>query len=666
MTAAVRSGERAPMSATERGAVGARLSAAEPSRDAVSGRVRIVRPNRDGGDASGAAGGRTRNTALQAWLEQLGTTSSNLRAADVFDVPADTVSPVRRAAWPASAGAEDAAAAALARRVVEAGRCLGAVPRSAPDVRLLAAPLASAGLPRAALVARFAANDASPRDDLTALVNAVAALRRLHGSEAAAAPQQATPAAASRAPVAPAPAKRDDAAYRETLELVVAALEHREVAAASAAVVNRLAASLRANRVCLGMWNGGAIELLAVSGSAGFDSSTALSIAVCDAMQEALSQRATLVLPNDPNAAPREDSAQRVLLRLSGGHAVCTVPFPDGASLVGAVTLEWAEAGAGDAPKRARCEAMLALVGPVLSALQRAQLGLLRRAREAAATALKRAFGPRRPVLKLALVVGIAVLALASSVSAVHRVTGNAVLRGSLQRLVTAPVDGFIATSPVRPGDVVAEGAVLATLDDHALSLEVAKWQAEYDQTLNEYREALSLLDSTKVTTLRASLDRSLAELALAEDNLARSVVRAPIAGFVVSGDLSQSLGAPIERGATLFELAPLDDYHVNVRVPEDDVGLLAPGQTGRLVLEALPGESLAIVVERVTPVSEVVDGRNVFEVEARLADSRDVLRPGMQGAAKFDVGEARLIWLWTHDIFDWLRLKLWALGLGG
>jgi multidrug resistance efflux pump len=218
----------------------------------------------------------------------------------------------------------------------------------------------------------------------------------------------------------------------------------------------------------------------------------------------------------------------------------------------------------------------------------------------------------------------------------------------------------------VRPGDVVAEGAVLATLDDHALSLEVAKWQAEYDQTLNESREALSLLDSTKVTTLRASLDRSLAELALAEDNLARSVVRAPIAGFVVSGDLSQSLGAPIERGATLFELAPLDDYHVSVRVPEDEVGLLEPGQSGRLVLEALPGESLAIVVERVTPVSEVVDGRNVFEVEARLANSRDVIRPGMQGAAKFDVGEARLIWLWTHDIFDWLRLKLWALGLGG
>ena len=453
---------------------------------------------------------------------------------------------------------------------------------------------------------------------------------------------------------------------RETLDLLAAALEHRELAAAAAAVVNRLAASLRANRVCLGMWNGDSIELLAVSGSAVFDAATGLSTAVRDAMQEALRQRATLALPEDRAAALREDAAQRVLLRLSGGGAVCTVPFPDGESLVGAVTLEWTEPEAVDAAMRTRCEAMLALVGPVLSALQRAGLGLFRRSRDAVGASLRRALGPRRPVLKLTLLTGIVLLAVGSSVSAVHRVAGNAVLRGSVQRLVLAPVDGFIATASARPGDVVAEGAVLATLDDQALSLEVAKWQAEYDQTLNGYREALSLLDSSKVTTLRASLDRAAAELELAEDNLARSAIRAPLAGIVVSGDLSQSLGAPVERGTTLFELAPLDGYHVRVRVQEDEVGLVAPGQRGRLVLEALPGERLDVVVDRVTPVSEVVDGSNVFEVEARLLESRDVLRPGMQGAAKFDVGEARLVWLWTHEIVDWLRLELWALGLTG
>jgi multidrug resistance efflux pump len=242
-------------------------------------------------------------------------------------------------------------------------------------------------------------------------------------------------------------------------------------------------------------------------------------------------------------------------------------------------------------------------------------------------------------------------------------VSGDAVLRGSVQRVVLAPADGFIATAPMRPGDVVTEGTVLATFDDQALSLEVARWQAEYDQTLNEYREALAELDSAKVTTLRAAMDRALAELELAEDNLARSEVRAPIAGIVVSGDFSQSLGAPLERGATLFELAPLDGYHVSVRVPEEDVGYVAAGQTGRLVLAALPGESVDLVVERVTPVSEVIDGRNVFEVEARLLGAPDALRPGMQGSAKLEVGQAKFLWLFTHHAVEWLRLQLWAFG---
>jgi multidrug resistance efflux pump len=465
------------------------------------------------------------------------------------------------------------------------------------------------------------------------------------------------------APPGPTRTSTGDATH-EALDLLVAALEHRALLAAATAVVNRLATSVGARRVSLGVWNGKSVELSAVSGSAAFDAATGLSIAVRDAMHEAIAQRATLLVPSDPATTWREDAAQRVLLRLSGGGAVCTVPFADGAAIGGAVTLEWNDAQVADAAMRERCEATLALVGPVLGTIGRADLSLFRRVRFALAASLRAAFGPRRPLQKLALLVAVALVAASALVTGVHRVSGDAVLRGSVRRIVSAPVDGFIEAAPARPGDVVAEGDVLATFDDQALSLEVAKWQAEYEQALNEYREALALLDSARVTTLRAAMDRALAELELAEDNLARSEIRAPIAGVVVSGDFSQSLGAPLTRGATLFELAPLDGYHVTVRVPEEDVGYVAAGQHGKLALAALSGESVGIVVERVTPVSEVVDGRNVFEVEARLLGAPDSLRPGMQGMAKLEVGNARLLWLYTHDAVDWLRLKLWALGI--
>ena len=644
-------------------------------RSAGLARVRIVPPEGRGPAAGpraqpvprAATGTASLSTVvIEGWLGQLGRTSRHLMTSDVVSVPLGAA-PARVAAWP-DRGDREASVLELARRAIEARKYLVELPEGEPATRLLAVPLVLAGLPRTAIVARFPRPPgSSAAADLKDLLQASAWLRLLLEAARPSAPGNGAAAAARSHAVADRDARAGPGpgpGLPELFELVVAALQQRELDASAAAVVNRLAVAVRADRVSLGMFRGKSVELLAVSGSAGFDPSSALSSAVRDAIREAVAQRATLFLPEDPLAAPRADAAQRLLLRQSGCGAVLTVPFADGARMAGAVTFEWRQPAAVTDATRERCEATLGLVGPVLAALQRAERGVLGRLRDTALSALDAALGPRRPGLKLAAAAGLALLVVASVLPGVNRVSGGAVLRGSVQRIVIAPVDGFIATAPARPGDVVAEGAVLASLDDQSLSLEVAKWQADYDRVLNEYRSAMSQLDSARVTVLRASLDSALAELELAEDNLERSEIRAPISGIVVSGDFSQSIGAPLQRGSTLFELAPLDGYRVSVRVPEADVGRLAAAQRGRLLLEALPGLPLDVVVERITPVSEVVDGRNVFEVEARLLQSPAVLRPGMQGVAKFAVGQERLLWIWTHHSLDWLRLRLWALGL--
>src|SRR5262245_36540771 len=75
--------------------------------------------------------------------------------------------------------------------------------------------------------------------------------------------------AASREPaLAPGFPGASGDATSEALDLLVAALDHRELRAAATAVVNRMASSLGARRVSLGTWNGSNVELIAVSGSA--------------------------------------------------------------------------------------------------------------------------------------------------------------------------------------------------------------------------------------------------------------------------------------------------------------------------------------------------------------------------------------------------------------
>jgi hypothetical protein len=61
-----------------------------------------------------------------------------------------------------------------------------------------------------------------------------------------------------------------------------------------------------------------------------------------------------------------------------------------------------------------------------------------------------------------------------------------------------------------------------------------------------------------------------------------------------------------------------------------------------------------------VTPVASARDGRTSFRVDAKLDAQDAALRPGMQGIAKISVGERRYVWIWTHTMLAWARLKLW------
>jgi multidrug efflux pump subunit AcrA (membrane-fusion protein) len=142
-----------------------------------------------------------------------------------------------------------------------------------------------------------------------------------------------------------------------------------------------------------------------------------------------------------------------------------------------------------------------------------------------------------------------------------------------------------------------------------------------------------------------------------------RARIRAPFDGVVIKGDLSQSLGAPVQRGEVLMTLAPDERFRVIIEVDERDIARVRPGQPGRLALAATPGETLAFRVSRILPVAVASDGRNFFEVEAVFDDEGNALRPGLRGVAKIAVGDHSVLWIATHRVVEWLHIALWSLG---
>lgn len=445
------------------------------------------------------------------------------------------------------------------------------------------------------------------------------------------------------------------------LNLVGTAFGHERFFAAAMAFVNALATRFGCDRVSLGFVRGGRTRVRAVSHSAQFGKQTNLIRAIGAAMDEALDQQAVVAYPPVPGAKDQVTRAHAELARQHGAGAICSIPLSDGGRLVGVLTLERPRDRPFDTPTMELCEAMAALAGPMLELQRRDDRWLVTKAAEACRQGVQHLIGPRHVAWKLA-VAGVAgLIAFFAIAKGDYRVVATTTLEPAVRRVAVAPLNGYIAEARVRAGDLVRQGQVMARLDDRELRLERLKWLSQHEELVKQYHQAMAKRNAAQVEIISAQIDQARAQLALLDDQLSRMRVAAPFDGVVVTGDLSQSLGAPVERGQVLFEVAPLSNYRVILQVDERDIADVAVGRRGHLVLSAFPTEPLPFRVEQLTPVSTAREGRNYFRVEARLASTPERLRPGMEGVGKVEVDRRRLIWIWTHQAIDWVRLKLWS-----
>ncbi len=446
----------------------------------------------------------------------------------------------------------------------------------------------------------------------------------------------------------------------EMLGLATTLLDHERLAPATHELAAGLARRLGCERVSIGRRRGQRIHIVALSNAVRFSRQSEGVRDLRAAMQEALDQDALIELPCPDDTALVVAKSHEALMLGSGARSVCTIPLAARGEPVGAATFEWQAAGAVAATLRTQLRELALLGGPILELLARADAGALERGRASLARWSERHFGSEG-LAKLTMGIVATLIAVVALAPGSYRISARASLEGRVQRALVAAVPGYLSEAHARAGDVVREGDVLARLDDRDLVLEMRKWQSQRAQLEREYREALALQDRTQVSILRARIDQAAAQLGLAEDALRRTQVVAPFDGIVLEGDLDRSLGSPVEQGSVLFEIAPLDGYRIIVEVDGRNIADVAVGQKGRLTLSALPGEPLSLVVERITPISTARDGRNYFRVEAALEEPIDALRPGMEGFAKIDAGRRQLLWIWTHELVDWLRLQLWS-----
>ncbi len=441
------------------------------------------------------------------------------------------------------------------------------------------------------------------------------------------------------------------------LELVSLTLDQPNFQSAATSLATRLANELCCSRVSIGFMRGRFVTVRALSHSARQGVKTSLLRVISAAMEEAIDQDTTLVYPNKEHI----NIAHRKLVEHNRVVSVCTIPLVNNNVISGAITFERNNAVPFDTETVDLYTHVASLVGPILELKRANDCWPIVQLLGSAGGFMKKLFGPHHVAIKAATLSLLLMAVYMGIVTSTYRVTATATLEGSIQRAIVAPIDGFILESNVRAGDIVQAGQLMGALDDNELKLEQQQLSSEKARYSREYRSAMAEHDRAQVTILSARIKQSDARLQLINKQLERMQILSPFSGVVVSGDLSQSFGSPVSRGDVLFEVAPLEDYRLILSVDERDMPDISLQQQGRLKLSGLPGDALDFSVSRITPVSESSDGANYYRIEAQLDDPPMLLRPGMEGIGKIEIGERRLLWVWTHRMVDWLQLKAWS-----
>ncbi len=266
-----------------------------------------------------------------------------------------------------------------------------------------------------------------------------------------------------------------------------------------------------------------------------------------------------------------------------------------------------------------------------------------------------------------------------------HRVQGRLTLPGTVESnvvsLVASEIAGLVVEYPIREGDRIEKGQLLARLNKRQRELDLSTIAAQIEEA--EARKSLALrnferskelfesnvvsqqqLDDTffeynawqgRVASLKAEIDRI-------EYDIAQSEIKAPFDGVLVEKrtELGQWLGV----GAEVVLLLSLDDLEIRVDVPEQYYPSVRTGGGADVTFESRRGRSLRGEISAIIPNAD--EQARTFPINVRVPKDPTVFA-GMLAQVSLDgvstgEGQARTATIVPKDaiVRQGPRLMVW------
>ena len=229
---------------------------------------------------------------------------------------------------------------------------------------------------------------------------------------------------------------------------------------------------------------------------------------------------------------------------------------------------------------------------------------------------------------------------------------------------VRPEINGLVELLPVDVGDQVKKDTLLFRLDDKLLQqqrasnlTDIEKAKLNVEKAERDYKRAQQLLadklisqevyDDTKTAydLSRNALERAQKDLNLTDEQLTKTVVRAPFDCSVltrpVSAGQAVSGSGGFNSGTEVLTIADLNNMIINAQVNQADVPRLKVGETVEVTVEAVPGLKVNGVVERISPQATTKNNIKGYPARILLKNVDPRVRPGMTANVKIPVASA-------------------------
>jgi len=212
---------------------------------------------------------------------------------------------------------------------------------------------------------------------------------------------------------------------------------------------------------------------------------------------------------------------------------------------------------------------------------------------------------------------------------------------------LASEIPGILKEVPVKPGDLIRKGQVVAVLDTELLEAELktkaalkaqseaqlhlAAWQYQAQRKVQRVG-GISLKDleeaEAKYLEKKAEVARYAAEMAQIRLQIKKATITSPIIAIV--GARNRNLGerVHIESEKGIVTLMQVEEVYAEAEVNEQDLARLRVGLDATVVPDAFPRSTLRGRIDRIDPVLKPESRSAIAKI--RVANPELALKPGM------------------------------------